>query len=51
MSDNDQLAGYISDAETLLGKLHEHWNGCLWLDAGELLALERLIELAKESKQ
>lgn len=51
MSNPEQLQRYVSDAETLLEKLHEHWGGCLWIDAGELIALERLIELAKESKQ
>ena len=51
MSDDDNIAGYISEAETLLGKMHEHWGDCLWIDACELMALEKLIELAKESKQ
>ena len=51
MSENDERQRYISDCETLLEELHEHWADCLWIDAGELLALEKLIDLAKESKQ
>lgn len=51
MSDHDQLQRYVADAETLLQKLHDHWGDCLWIDAGELIALEQLIDLAKESKQ
>ena len=51
MIDDNPYANYISDAELLLEKLHSHWADCQWLDAGELIALERLIDLAKESKQ
>ena len=51
MIEDDQRQMYISDAESLLEKLHAYWGDCMWIDAGELIAFEAIIELAKKSKQ
>lgn len=40
-----------SDLETLLAKLHSHWGDCLWIDASELMALEKSIEQRKADKK
>jgi hypothetical protein len=40
-----------AELTTLLEKLHEHWGDCLWIDASELMALEKVITSAPAAQQ